>query len=240
MWPATCPGVTCWLAVSVRPPAGSTSHWRANSHTASSAIQKTGAASRVYESEVTARSSTEPGRRAASTPRSRPRPTATAKATAHNSADQTSRSPMTCVTGCRSTLEWPRSPVSAEVSQCHQRATKDSSTPRFSRSRSRVSWSAPSAAVPAYALTGSKGEAAAIANAPKVTTRTTGTANSARRPTSRAIAPQGGRRADRLTSSAASSRCSTRARWRSRARAAPVGWSARPSGRRGRRGGRCG
>ena len=70
---------------------------------------------------------------------------------------------MTWVTGCRITLDCPRSPPSAAVSQSHQRATNDLSTPRFSRSRASVSASAPRAAVPAYALTGSKGEAAAIA-----------------------------------------------------------------------------
>lgn len=59
------------------------------------------------------------------------------------------RSAMTSATGWRITLESPKSPWSAEVSQSHQRATSGWSTPRLARSWSRFSCDAVSPAVPA-------------------------------------------------------------------------------------------
>lgn len=151
---------------------------RAKNQMASSPSQKAGAASRVYAAALTHRSSRRPGLRAASTPRPVPRSTATAKAAVASSTDQPRRSPMTSATGWRITVESPRSPPSAELSQSHQRLTSGRSTPRLARSWSRFSCEAVSHAVPAYALTGSKGEAAATAKTPNVTAARTGTASS--------------------------------------------------------------
>lgn len=129
---ATWPKVTTSLAASVSPPAGRTSSLRAKNQMASSPSQKAGAASRVYAAELTHRSSQPPGLRAARTPRPVPSRIATRKAVAASRTDQPMRSAMTSATGWRITLESPKSPWSAEVSQSHQRATSGWSTPRLS------------------------------------------------------------------------------------------------------------
>lgn len=89
---------------------------------------------------------------------------------------------MTRATGWRTTADCPRSPVAAEVSHSHRPAANDRSAPRLARDWSSVSGEAESPAVPAYALTGWKGDAAATANIPNVTTRSTGAAISTRHP----------------------------------------------------------
>ncbi len=97
----------CWVICptpsdapgSASPPPGSHRNATANTYSAPSPSQNTGAASSAYDVAVMARSSQPPWRQAAVVPKTMPSSSAPAKATISNSTDQPSRWPMTWETG---------------------------------------------------------------------------------------------------------------------------------------------